>query len=186
MSFKCHKVKIYLYYLCIMNILKYLVIIVLFVAAGFYGMILLSPSEIEFRVNEDISAPIDEVYKGITNPQTWGKWVEGVERVKQKKGDGFSQGSVSDVFFPQEMMMTKELRLAEVNKQIVLHGVVIDFFSKTESYILEVLDSNTTRVSCSIKMKALKNKSKMIMRAKETHTQNMAKNLTSLKNYLEQ
>tara|TARA_B110000879_G_C11181757_1_gene518833 strand:+ start:3391 stop:3900 length:510 start_codon:yes stop_codon:yes gene_type:complete len=169
-----------------MNILKYLVIIVLFVAAGFYGMILLSPSEIEFRVNEDISAPIDEVYKGITNPQTWGKWVEGVERVKQKKGDGFSQGSVSDVFFPQKMMMTKELRLAEVNKQIVLHGVVIDFFSKTESYILEVLDSNTTRVSCSIKMKALKNKSKMIMRAKETHTQNMAKNLTSLKNYLEQ
>ncbi|MFB1002514.1 MAG: SRPBCC family protein [Bacteroidia bacterium] len=169
-----------------MNILKYLVIIVLFVAAGFYGMILLSPSEIEFRVNEDISTPIDEVYKGITNPQTWGKWVEGVERVKQKKGDGFSQGSVSDVFFPQEMMMTKELRLAEVNKQIVLHGVVIDFFSKTESYILEVLDSNTTRVSCSIKMKALKNKSKMIMRAKETHTQNMAKNLTSLKNYLEQ
>lgn len=168
-----------------MKILKYSVIVLLFVASGFYGMIILSPSEIEFRVNEDINAPVDEVYKGVINPQTWAKWVEGVERVKQKKGNGFSQGSVSEVFFPQEMMMTKELRLAEVNKQIVLHGVVIDFFSKTESYTLEVLDSSTTRVSCSVNMKALKNKSKMIMRAKETHTQNMANNLTSLKNYLE-
>lgn len=169
-----------------MNIRKYLVIITIFVAAGFYGMILLSPSEIEFRVNEDIEAPVETVYKGIINPQTWGNWVEGIVRVNPKKGDGFSQGSVSEVFFPQDMMMTKELRRAEINKEVVLHGVVIDFFSKTESYTLEVLDSNTTRVSCIVKMKALKNKSKMIMRAKETHTQNMAKNLTSLKNYLEQ
>ena len=169
-----------------MNILKYLVIILFFVAAGFYGMIVLSPSEIEFRVNEDINAPIDKVYKGLISPQTWGKWVEGVESVKQKKGDGFSQGSVSEVFFPQEMMMTKELRTAELNKQVVLHGIVIDFFSKTESYTLQVLDSNTTRVSCSVKMKAIKNKSKMVMQAKETHSQNMAKNLNSLKNYLEQ
>lgn len=168
-----------------MNVLKYLGIIMLFVAAGFYGMILLSPEEIDFRVNEDINAPIDEVYQGIANPQTWSKWVEGIEQVKQRKGDGFSQGSETDVYFPQEMIMNRTLRLAEQNDQIVLHGEVVDFFSKTESYKLEALDSNTTRVSCTVNMRALKNKSRMVMRAKETHVANMAKSLTALKNYLE-
>lgn len=168
-----------------MNVLKYLGIIMLFVAAGFYGMILLSPEEIDFRVNEDINAQIGDVYKGIANPQTWNKWVEGVEKVKQLKGDGFTQGSEADVYFPQEMIMTRTLRLAEQNEQLVLHGEVVDFFSKTESYKLEALDSNTTRVSCTVKMRALKNKSRMVMRAKDTHIANMAKSLTALKDYLE-
>lgn len=81
--------------------------------------------------------------------------------------------------------MTRTLRLAEQNEQLVLHGEVVDFFSKTESYKLEALDSNTTRVSCTVKMRALKNKSRMVMRAKDTHIANMAKSLTALKDYLE-
>lgn len=168
-----------------MNFVKYLGIIVLFVAAAFYGMILLSPSHIDFRVNEDINVPIGEVYEGILNPKTWQNWTEGIENVKQIKGDGFSVGSVAEVYFPQDMIMTRTLRVATSNEQLVLYGEVKDFFSKTETYTLEALDSGTTRVSCTVKMKALKNKSKMILKAEETHRNNMAQSLIALKIFLE-
>ncbi len=168
-----------------MNIVKYAGIVMLFIAAAFYGMILLSPTQIEFRVNEDINAPIIEVYSGIANPTTWKIWIEGIEKVKQLNGDGFLAGSITEVYFPQDMVMKRTLRVATENEQLVLHGEVKDFFSKTETYNLEALDSATTRVSCTVKMKALKNKSKMILKAKDTHSNNMKKSLIALKIFLE-
>ncbi|MEN8732860.1 MAG: SRPBCC family protein [Bacteroidia bacterium] len=168
------------------NVLKYIGILLLFVAAGFYGMILLSPSEINFRVNEDVQAPIAEVYDAIANPSRWKKWMMNIQKIEQVKGDGLLQGSVTEVHYPQEMVLTRTLTLAEPNQQVVLDGIVKDFYQKVESYKLEALDSNTTRISCNVKMVALKTRSKMVLQVEETHVKNMAEALTSLKTYLVQ
>ncbi|MFY9282377.1 MAG: hypothetical protein WAO92_10295, partial [Bacteroidia bacterium] len=69
--------------------------------------------------------------------------------------------------------------------RLAVVGDVPDFFSRTDDYTLEVLDSNHTRISVMVKMKALSMGSRMMLRTEETHKINTATNLSALKKYIE-
>ena len=168
-----------------MQILKYVGIIMLFIAAGFYGMILLAPTEIEYQVNEDINAPIDEVFDAINNPAKMTKWMKGLESVKQTKGAEPAKGSEFDLFYPKEMIMHRITNIYEVPNRIANEGTVKDFFSRADDYTLEALDSNKTRISQRVIMTSLDMKSRMIMKAKDAHKKNTSTNLAALKKLLE-
>jgi carbon monoxide dehydrogenase subunit G len=168
-----------------MNYLKYLGIFMLFIAAGFYGMILLSPSQITFQVNEDIQAPPSQVYDAIANPQRMTHWMHGLEGAKQTKGEQIAVGSEYDLFYPKGMTMHRAITSADTFTKITVDGTVTDFFRRADDYTLEQIDTGTTRVSVQVTMTALGMKSKMIMRAEETHKKNTADNLSKLKAYLE-
>ena len=168
-----------------MQIMKYIGVFMLFIAAGFYGMILLAPTELEYQVNEDINAPISEVYDAIISPGAMTKWMKGLESVKQTKGAEAGLGSEYDLYYPQEMVMHRVVTVHEAPFRIANEGLVKDFFSRIDDYTLEALDSNTTRVSWRVKMTSLDMKSRMIMKAENSHKANTAANLTSLKKLLE-
>jgi hypothetical protein len=168
-----------------MQIIKYIGIILLFIAAGFYGMILLAPTEIEYQVNEDISAPIGEVFDAINNPNKMTKWMKGLESAKQTKGTEASVASEYNLYYPQEMVMHREVNVYEAPVRVAHEGVVKDFFSRIDDYTLEALDSNKTRISQRVKMTSLDMKSRMIMKAEDSHKKNTADNLTALKKMLE-
>jgi carbon monoxide dehydrogenase subunit G len=164
-----------------MQIIKYVGIIMLFVAAGFYGMILLAPSELEYQVNEDIQAPIEEVFEAISSPDMMTKWMKGLESVK---GAEIELSAEYDLYYPQEMIMHRVVKVYEDPTRIVNEGIVKEFFSRLDDYTLEAIDSNKTRVSWRVKMTSLDMKSRMIMKAEDSHKTNTAANLTALKEYL--
>lgn len=168
-----------------MQIIKYVGIIMLFVAAGFYGMILLAPSELEYRVNEDIQAPIEEVFEAISSPDMMTKWMKGLESVKQTRGAETELSAEYDLYYPQEMIMHRVVKVYENPTRIVNEGIVKEFFSRVDDYTLEAIDSNKTRISWRVKMTSLDMKSRMIMKAEESHKTNTAANLTALKKLLE-
>lgn len=164
---------------------KYIGLFMLFIAAGFYGLIGLSPSEIQFRVNEDVNAPIDEAYNALHEVKVMPKWMYALEGVKQTQGDGLSATSEYDLFYPNGMTMHRTVNLCDTFTKLAVTGDVPDFFSRTDDYTLEALDSNRTRISVMVKMKALSLGSRLMLRTSETHKKNTATNLTALKGYLE-
>ena len=168
-----------------MNVMKYIGIFMLFIAAGFYGLILLSPSEITFQVNDDVSAPIQSAFQALHEPQALPNWMHGLDIAKQTKGDGVSIESEYDLFYPKEMVMHRVITVCDTFARLALVGDVPDFFSRTDDYTLEVLDSNHTRISVMVKMKALSMGSRMMLRTEETHKINTANNLSALKKYIE-
>ncbi|MDB9883122.1 SRPBCC family protein [Bacteroidia bacterium] len=170
-----------------MQYLKYFGIFLLFLVAGFFGMIWMAPSEVSFQVNEDINAPITEVFDATTNPQKLSKWIAGVNTVKQVKGDGSAKGSAYDLFFEGEgnMIMRQTVNVFEPNKLYAYKGIVEDFMEVVSSTEYEALDSNSTRIFTKVSIRPLSQKMKMFMHAKETHKKNSAANFTRLKKYLE-
>ena len=171
-----------------MQYLKYFGILLLFLAAGFYGVIWMAPSEVSFQVNEDIHAPITEVFDATTNPHKLSKWITGVNTVKQVKGDLASKGSEYDLYFEGEgnMIMRQTVNVFEANKLYAYKGVVEDFMEVISSTEYEALDSNSTRIFTTVSIRPLSQKMKMFMYAKETHKKNSAANYNRLKEYLEE
>jgi uncharacterized protein YndB with AHSA1/START domain len=165
----------------------YIGIFMLFIAAAYFGMIWMAPSEVSFQVNDDINAPITEVFDAATNPQKFGKWINGVTAVKQVKGDGAATDSEYDLYFKgsEQMILRQRVTLLESDKTYAYIGTVPDFMEVTSTTSFEAIDNTTTRVQTKNTMKPLSNKMKMFMYAKETHTKNAASNLTRLKEFVE-
>lgn len=157
----------------------------LFIGAGFFGMLLMVPSELEYVVNEDINVPASEVFKGINDPEDMVKWMTGLKSVKQVKGDGPGVHSEYDLFYPQDMIMHRTTNVYDLDSRIVNNGEVKDFFNRIDDYTIKALDSSKTRISWKVKMKSLNMGSRMILKAEDTHKNNTAENLTALKTYLE-
>lgn len=159
----------------------------LFVAAAVFGMILLAPEEVSVQVNEDINAPIEEVFDAVTNPNKLVNWVNGVASVRQIIGDGPGVDAEYKLSFEGEgqMTMTQKVDLFEENNEYAYTGTVQDFMEVNSRTTFEALDSNKTRISVYLTMRPLSYKMKMFIYAEETHKANAAMNNTRLKEYLE-
>ena len=169
-----------------MKMMRYVGIFLAFVGVAFAGMLLMAPSEVAFQVNEDINAPISEVYDAITNHNKMAKWINGVESTKQTKGDGCAIGSEYDLFFQGDggMVLNHKVNTAETNKMYAYTGTVKDFFKMTSVTEFEALDSATTRIQSKVTMEPLSNKFKLFMYAKDTHIKNAKDNYTRLQDFL--
>lgn len=168
-----------------MNWFKYIGIFILFVAVAYGGMIVLAPSEVTVQVNEDINAPIDQVFDASTDYTQFSKWINGVQSAKKIKGEAATPGAEYKVYFEGDMNLNHTVTFIEKNKRYAYNGVVPDFFEITSNTTFEALDSNTTRVMTKLTMNPLSTKMKMFMYFEETHKKNAAANLTSMKEFLE-
>ena len=168
-----------------MNWIKYIGIFILFVAVAYAGMILLAPSEVSVQVNEDINAPIDQVFDASTDYTQFSKWINGVKSAKKVRGEVATVGAEYKVYFEGDMNLNHKVTFIEENKQYAYSGVVQDFFQITSKTSFEAVDSNTTRVMTKLTMKPLSTKMKMFMYFEETHKKNAAANLASMKEFLE-
>lgn len=166
---------------------KYIGIFMLFIAAGFYGMLLLAPSEVNVQVNKDINAPIDAVYAALSDHKHFPEWIRGVKSTRQLSGDGPGNRAEYSVAFEGQgnMVMKHKTTVYEPHNQYAYIGTVDDFMEVNSNTTLEALDSNSTRISTKLTIKALSNKMKMFMYADETHRKNAADNYVRLKEYLE-
>lgn len=167
--------------------MKYLGIFMLFLVAAVAGLIVLSPEEVAFQVNEDVNAPIAEVFDATTNPARLSKWMNGVKSVKQLRGNGAAVGAEYDLYFEGEgnMVITHKVNVLDHNEQYSYTGTVVDFMKVNSNTTYEALDSTTTRISTKVSMKPLSVKMKMFMYMEDTHRKNAANNYNSLKDYLE-
>lgn len=167
-----------------MRIIKFGGIFLLFVAAAYFGMILLAPSEVSFQVNEDINAPIEEVYTTYTTAEDMGKWMKGVKQVKTVPG---KDKPTVDIYYEGkgEMIMRHTALVGNAPSEYSCTNEVKDFFKRDEQARFEVVDSTTTRVKLKVKITALSTRMKLFMYAEDTHKNNMATNLSALKTLLE-
>lgn len=167
--------------------MKYVGIFMLFLVAAIVGLILLAPEEVVFQVNEDINAPVQEVFHATTSASELQNWINGVESVNQIKGNGAEVRAEYELHFKGEgdMVINHKINLIEANKQYAYTGTVTDFMEVNSNTTYEALDSNTTRISTKMRMKPLGIKFKMFMYLEETHKKNAAANYTRLKEYLE-
>lgn len=170
-----------------MQWLKYIGIFMLFVVAAFFGMIWMAPSEVSFRVNEDINAPIDEVFSKVADYQNFKEWINGVQSTKQERGAGAGVGSSYKLFYKGEGQMIMDLKITgfESEKTYAYIGEVEDFMRVNVMMTFEAIDSNLTRISMQNKIEALSSRMKMFMYAEETHKKNASDNLEALKQFIE-
>lgn len=159
----------------------------LFLGAGYFGMIWMAPSEVSLQVNEDIEAPIGEVFSAVTDYTVFPKWINGVQAAKQVKGNTAEEGAEYQLNFKGEgkMVMNHKVTVLETNSRYAYTGTVKNFMEVLSNTTLEVVDSNTTRVKTKLTLKPLSNRMKMFMYADETHKRNAAANLNRLKEYVE-
>ena len=159
----------------------------LFIAAAFFGMIFLAPDEVSVQVNEDINAPAGEVFDAICNHIHFKEWISGVKATRQTNGDGPGTNAIYALTFEGEgnMVMNHNTTVFEPDSRYAYQGEVSDFMQVNSYNELQVLDSNRTRISTKLTIKALSSKMKMFMYAEETHRKNAADNLIRLKEYLE-
>lgn len=169
-----------------MKFLKYVGIFILFVVAAIFGMTLLAPDEVSFRVNYDINAPIERVYKATTNHTEFKHWISGVEATRQIEGEGVASGASYDLTFAGEgnMVMRHKAKVVEPNARYAYMGTVKDFMEVSSDTKYIALDSANTRLTTKISMKTLSNKMKVFMYSKETHIKNATQNYERLRDYL--
>ena len=166
---------------------KFVGVFLLFIGAGYFGMIWMAPEEVSVQVNEDINAPISQVFVAATDYQTFPKWINGVQAAKQLAGDGAEVGSEYELNYKGEgkMVMNHKVTALEANSLYAYVGTVVDFMQVNSSTAFESLDSTHTRVKTTLTLKPLSNRMKMFMYADETHKKNAASNLTELKEFIE-
>ena len=159
----------------------------LFLGAGYFGMIWMAPEKVSVQVNEDINASVSQVFEAATDYHTFPKWINGVQAAKQVSGDGAEVGSEYELNFKGEgkMVMNHKVTALETNSSYAYVGTVVDFMQVNSSTSFESLDSTRTRVKTTLTLEPLSNRMKMFMYADETHKKNAASNLTALKEFIE-
>ena len=85
-----------------MKIAKYVGIFSAFLVAAVGGLIVLSPSEVEYTVNKDMNAPLQECWLTATDYNKASNWVAGLTSVKQTSGIELAEGSSYNLKFGNE------------------------------------------------------------------------------------
>ena len=170
-----------------MKIAKYVAIFSAFLFAGFGGLVLLSPSEIEYTVNKDINAPLNECWETMTNFNEATNWIAGLTTVQQIKGSDCAEGSEYKLTYGEDenaMVMNVRITVFDPQKQLASRGTVENFLDKQSVTTFQLVDSTTTRLSTRVKMKALSFRMKLFMNNQKSFKQAEAENLDNLQSYI--
>ncbi|NNJ54666.1 MAG: SRPBCC family protein [Bacteroidia bacterium] len=171
-----------------MKIAKYVGIFGVFLLAAFGGLVLLSPSEIEYTVNKDINTTIDKCWQTTTDLEKASKWIAGLTSVKQIKGTELAENSSYELKFGDEqnsMVMEQTITALNPNELFSYKGVVEDFLEKTSITTFKQVDSSTTRLSSKVKLKALSFRMKLFMNNNKSFKRAEAENLDNLQELIE-
>ena len=171
-----------------MKIAKYVGIFSAFLVAAVGGLIVLSPSEVEYTVNKDINAPLQECWLTATDYNKASNWVAGLTSVKQTSRIELAEGSSYNLKFGNEdnsMVMEQTITMLSPNEIYAYEGIVDDYLEKTSITTFKVVDSTTTRLSTKVKMKALSFRMKLFMNNDESFKKGEAENLDRLQEIIE-
>lgn len=171
-----------------MKIVKYVGIFSVFLLAAFGGLVLLSPSELEYTVNKDINAPLEKCWRTATDIHQAPNWISGLTSVKQTKGNTLTTGATYDMNYGEEdnsMVMKQKVTVLTPSEQITFLGTVENLVTKNSSTTFKFVDSTTTRLSTKVKMKALSYKMKLFMNNEKSFKNAEAENLNQLQAYIE-
>lgn len=166
-----------------MKIAKYAAIFIAFLFAAFGGLIFLSPDSVEYTVNRDVKGSVQEVFAVAINYGTMDKWMPGLEKVEQTKGNGVQVGSKFDLSYgvgEEPMVITHTINAIQRDSLFAYTGVVKDFMQTTSQFTFQQIDSNTTRIRNKVKVKALSYKMRLFMNSEDSFKKNAAKNLEEL------
>jgi len=169
-----------------MKILKYISIFILFIGAGYYGLVFMAPKSIEFQVNEDFDAPIDKVFQMVANPAKLTQWNSTMDKVTYGGKYPLMVGDKYEIYFKgdQPLILSRTVQGFDQNQRLVTHGIIPNYFVWNEDIRFEALDSTHTRIFTKITLKSESLRTRLLMYAKETHEKNVSQNYQKLKKVL--